>query len=652
MQNRRNKFKKALAKTLMALLIVGTIVGIMPALKASAATQHGIVFCSFMGETTDNGNGQSVYVATQHETKYVWGGQTVGRPANPVRSGYTFDGWYNDNTYSSLFNFNTPIYNSQAVYGRWIKPNVQFKAYDSSTGTVGVGGKITVSGTFPGTTATQVGQAASFTQSLYDDCTYTFTCTPSNGYYFRGWSVNSTSDGPTNWAPFSISPLWFSNRYTDGLVTLYAVFGKMGAETDTWTAIEGKTSEFKYEYSVSGAGVSANNLLILEDNNNITQTRWEGLTSDGKLPNSGNAKFIVTLKDNVPVGSYNVVLTNNVNNSVVSVTIVVKHRLQKWLPLAATCTTDGYNTYWECLECGKCFSDENATQETTREAMKVSAMDHNYGTWKYLNEIQHRHYCSHNNGHFETRNHSWSDGVITIQPTTIAEGVKIYTCSGCGATKTESVPKVVNTYTIKYHETDTSATSNLITSCTYGVATKTATISSLNFSTTGRSFQGWKIYREYDGKWWAKDASGKSNWIKEVPSDGEYILWPDGAEAKTTAPSGVVHFYAQWDNDMFTVKYHESDTAVASDLVTNCKFGIATKTATISNLNFSTTGRSFKGWKIYREYDGKWWAKDASGKSNWMKEVPSDGEYILWPEGAEATTTAPSGVVHFYAQWD
>ena len=45
--------------------------------------------------------------------------------------------------------------------------------------------------------------------------------------------------------------------------------------------------------------------------------------------------------------------------------------------------------------------------------------------------------------------HTWDEGKITKQPTTSEEGVKTFTCTGCGATKTEPIEKLVsNTYKI------------------------------------------------------------------------------------------------------------------------------------------------------------------------------------------------------------
>lgn len=38
--------------------------------------------------------------------------------------------------------------------------------------------------------------------------------------------------------------------------------------------------------------------------------------------------------------------------------------------------------------------------------------------------------------------HTWGEGVVTTQPTTGAEGVMTYTCTACGATKTEPIAKL------------------------------------------------------------------------------------------------------------------------------------------------------------------------------------------------------------------
>ena len=42
--------------------------------------------------------------------------------------------------------------------------------------------------------------------------------------------------------------------------------------------------------------------------------------------------------------------------------------------------------------------------------------------------------------------HSWDEGVVTQRPTGSAEGVKTFTCTRCGETRTESIPKLVNPF--------------------------------------------------------------------------------------------------------------------------------------------------------------------------------------------------------------
>ena len=655
MQNRRNKLKKALAKALAFLMIIGTLVGVMPAQKAAAASKYYVQFGTMDGTATINESGQlSVsYQFSVYETltQTITAGKKATRPtSNPTRAGYTFDDWYADYSYSALFDFNTAINAPQNVFARWIKANVQFVAYDESTGSAG-GGKITVNGPFPGTSATQVGPSASFSQDLYDDGSYTFAATPNNGYYFKGWSLNDPSNELPNYSSFS--PVWLSSCFGNGnLQTVYAVFGKMGSETATWRATENQTSKFSKSFGVKYPGQYPDGLYVLEDNNNITETHWKGLTSDGKLPNDEYAYFVITLKNNVPVGSYNVVLTDNVSQKVINATISVEHDLIEHLPVAATCNSTGNNRYWKCQECNKVFSDQDCTQETTEDAMKIPALGHDYGNWQYLNATQHRHYCSRNNGHFETRNHTWNEGTITTPPTTDAEGVKTYTCTGCGGTKTESVPKVVNTYTIKYHETENAAVSGS-SEIVYGSSTPIKTVAELNYSTEGRKFLGWIACREKDQTWYVIDSNGKKFWSKTLPANGTYYLYKDGISVgKTTAAGETAHFYGQWQDATYTILYHENDNAAAGNITTSVPYGTSTRTLTPQDLNYNTTGKTFLGWRVVRESDGKTYVKNKDGKSYFGASIPSGGSLSLYAEGVEVAKTAPAGtVVHFYAQW-
>ena len=93
-----------------------------------------------------------------------------------------------------------------------------------------------------------------------------------------------------------------------------------------------------------------------------------------------------------------------------------------------TCKEEGVKTY-TCSGC-KATKTESVAKTTT----------HSYGSWSKVNDTTHKHTCSVCSKE-ETANHSWDSGKVTKQPTCKEEGVKTYTCSGCKATKTESIAK-------------------------------------------------------------------------------------------------------------------------------------------------------------------------------------------------------------------
>ena len=76
----------------------------------------------------------------------------------------------------------------------------------------------------------------------------------------------------------------------------------------------------------------------------------------------------------------------------------------------ATCTEPGNIEYWTCERCGKIFSDAEATTEITLADTVISALGH-----------------------------AWDEGVVTTEPTCTTEGVKTFTCTRCGETRTETI---------------------------------------------------------------------------------------------------------------------------------------------------------------------------------------------------------------------
>ena len=72
---------------------------------------------------------------------------------------------------------------------------------------------------------------------------------------------------------------------------------------------------------------------------------------------------------------------------------------------------------------------------------KVSVQcKHSYGAWSDAGNGQHSRICSSCSGK-DTASHTWNGGTITKQATCKEAGIKLYACTTCIATKTESIAK-------------------------------------------------------------------------------------------------------------------------------------------------------------------------------------------------------------------
>ena len=56
---------------------------------------------------------------TEIAAQSVKAGGTADRPADPTKNGYTFAGWYTDNTYSTEYIFSAPVNKAATVYAKW-----------------------------------------------------------------------------------------------------------------------------------------------------------------------------------------------------------------------------------------------------------------------------------------------------------------------------------------------------------------------------------------------------------------------------------------------------------------------------------------------------------------------------------------------------
>ncbi len=103
----------------------------------------------------------------------------------------------------------------------------------------------------------------------------------------------------------------------------------------------------------------------------------------------------------------------------------------------ATEEADGVKTY-TCTVCG----------QTKTEAIPALGHEHTYASEWSKNETEHWHAatCKHTTLKKDVAAHSWNAGEVTTPATEEAEGVKTYTCTVCGQTKTEPIDKLPHTH--------------------------------------------------------------------------------------------------------------------------------------------------------------------------------------------------------------
>lgn len=90
------------------------------------------------------------------------------------------------------------------------------------------------------------------------------------------------------------------------------------------------------------------------------------------------------------------------------------------------CQTDGVTNY-TCLDCG--YVNKVITKASGHKFNEL-----------WLNDTNaHWHQCEHCEEKMYNANHSWDAGNVTLEPTEEAEGIRVYTCTICGKTKSEAI---------------------------------------------------------------------------------------------------------------------------------------------------------------------------------------------------------------------
>ena len=197
---------------------------------------------------------------------------------------------------------------------------------------------------------------------------------------------------------------------------------------------------------------------------------WIGLYKKGETPNSNKSptsirwdyavefvtgKSIFTTKSHdrptedvenrLAAGEYALFLCANDGYGVLAkttITVTTELDESKTVRVEPTCTEDGTITYYN--------TDGTVNKViTAAEDESLKATGHSFGDWNYdgVDAQTHTHTCGNGCGETETEKCTWNEGEVTKEPSETEEGTKTYTCTVCGGTKTEVLPKTNVTVT-------------------------------------------------------------------------------------------------------------------------------------------------------------------------------------------------------------
>jgi hypothetical protein len=140
---------------------------------------------------------------------------------------------------------------------------------------------------------------------------------------------------------------------------------------------------------------------------------------------------------------------------------VIEHDLDNGkITVQPTCTEDGLKVY-TCTMCDKVI--KTVTIKASHDYEDTGKIDAN-GNHEQICSVcgDVKNPVDEDKGVSSEHQHTWGTGVVTKEATCEDKGVKTYTCSGCGKTKTESIDTIEHNYE-KYTYTEPTCTSKGLT---------------------------------------------------------------------------------------------------------------------------------------------------------------------------------------------
>jgi|GEM_PF-3251425 len=418
----------------------------------------------------------------------------------PTREGFTFDGWYEDSTFSTKFNFDTPITDNMTLYAKWTE-NKYTLTFDANGG--------------------------SGTMTPVTDLTGEYTLpanefTAPSGKQFKGWSL--TTDGAivtkvdmtenrtvyAIWESIPVVTYTVSFAANGGIGTMADVTGISGEYTlpaNGFTAPAGK--QFK-AWSVGGVEKAAGDKITVTANTTVTAV-WKAIeynvTVTGGTASVGAGTPItkatmgttVTLtagaaptgkvfdKWEVVSGGITLADANSATTtftmpaSTVSVKATYKNAPHTHTYNQETVKPEALKTPADCTHNAVYFKSCSCGAISTTDTFVAmnTALGHAYGSdWKY-DSTNHWHECSRCHDKKDEAAHSASEWIIDTAATETAEGAKHKECTVCKKVlETATIPATGSSHTNSY---------GVYVGMTYTAGNLIYQITSIDTATVGQS---------------------------------------------------------------------------------------------------------------------------------------------------------------------
>lgn len=175
-------------------------------------------------------------------------------------------------------------------------------------------------------------------------------------------------------------------------------------------------------------------------------------------------------------------------------------------------------------------------------------------------------------------------------------------------------------------------------------------------------FTGWKMRRDSDGKWFAMNAIG-TRFVSladgSLPDGFSFALLKDAGRLLKAASAGSgVSLYAQFENEEeYTIKYFPSEFTIESVAEQTVPYSTTVSIKSLSSLGLLNDSTSFKGWKMRRASDGKWFARNQAGVKRFVGladgRLPDGYAFYLLQDEANLLRAASVGsTIDLYAVMD